>query len=680
MAESDTRQSVDTLITAAHVLTMNDDFDAYAQGAVVVHGDTIVDVGTEAAMVAAYAPQTRVECGNAIVMPGLVNTHGHAPMVLLRGLADDLRLDVWLMGYIMPVETEFVTPQFCWLGTQLAAAEMIRAGTTTFADMYYFEEAVADAAVQAGMRAVCSQSVLKFPTPDAPSYEEGLTRARDYITRWKDHPLVVPSVAPHAPYTVTPELLEGAVELALEFDVPLHIHIAETAHEVEEHRQQHGMPAVPWLKKLGVFECKTTAAHCVHLDEGEMRTLLHHNVGIAHNPSSNMKLASGIAPISRMLEIGLNVGIGTDGAASNNDLDMIEEMRLTSFLGKVATMNPTALPARKVVEMATIMGARALHLDTITGSLEPGKRADLISLSMDEVHHTPVFERDADGIYSRLLYASHQEDVRDVMVNGVWLMRDRQLLTVDPAPLRVQADRLGGRIDQFLIQREQSVLSKLVAIGGVAQGRSFEVQVKVQGVDLEKLEAQLLGLPEVHLLRGSERSQYDTYFLFDDRWGTRLRYREDEVRDLESGEIVDLIYRLTLTNMAKEREFENSILLSRSRFDAPATRSLRFYQEYFKPDEIVEVRKLRRRFHIRYGNTDFAVNFDRIGSAEMSGAAAGARDDHPFLEIKSRTWSQQDAQRKAGLISDLLALLELPAHVLVKVEYLDVVRGKVGGL
>ena len=259
-------------------------------------------------------------------------------------------------------------------------------------------------------------------------------------------------------------------------------------------------------------------------------------------------------------------------------------------------------------------------------------------------------------------------------------MRVRQLLTVDPDPLRVQADRLGGRIDHFLIQREQSVLSKLVAIGGVAQGRSFEVQVKVQGVYLEKLEAQLLGLPEVHLLRGSERSQYDTYFLFDDRWGTRLRYREDEVRDLESGEIVDLIYRLTLTNMAKEREFENSILLSRSRFDAPATRSLRFYQEYFKPDEIVEVRKLRRRFHIRYGNTDFAVNFDRIGSAEMSGAAAGARDDHPFLEIKSRTWSQQDAQRKAGLISDLLALLELPAHVLVKVEYLDVVRGKVGGL
>ncbi len=675
MGESDPRQPVDTLITAAHVLTMNANFDEYAPGAVVVQGDTILDVGAEATMLEAYLPRNRLDCGNAVIMPGLVNTHGHAPMVLLRGLADDLRLDVWLMGYIMPVEAEFVTPHFCWLGTQLAAAEMIRSGTTTFTDMYYYEEAVADAAVQAGMRAVCAQSVLKFPTPDAGSYEEALIGARDYITRWKDHPLVVPAVAPHAPYTVTPEVLEGAVELTLEFGVPLHIHIAETAHEVEEHRERYGMPAVPWLKKLGVFEGKATAAHCVHLDEGEMRTLLHHNVGVAHNPSSNMKLSSGIAPVSRMLEIGLNVGIGTDGAASNNDLDMIEEMRLTSFLGKVATMDPTALPARKVIEMATIMGARALHLDTITGSLEPGKRADLISLSLDEVHHTPVFARDPDSIYSRLLYASHQEDVLDVMVNGVWLMRDRRLLTVDPTPLRAEADRLARRIDQFLIQREESVLSKLVAIGGVAQVRSFEVQVKIKDVDLETLEARLLTLPEIHFLRGSERSQYDTYFLFDDQWGSRLRYREDEVRDLESGEIVDLIYRLTLMNTGKEKEFENSILLSRSRFDAPATRSLRFYQEYFKPDRVVAVQKSRRRFHIRYGNTDFALNFDRIGSTTIGGRATGFAEDHPFLEIKSRTWSQQDAERKAGLISDMLILLQLSEGSLVKVEYLDVVQG-----
>ena len=598
-------------------------------------------------------------------MPGLINTHGHAPMTLLRALADDLRLDVWLMGFMMPVESEFVTPRFCWLGTQLAAAEMIRSGTTTFADMYYFEEAIADAAVQAGMRAVCAQSVLKFPTPDAASFEEGLARSRDYIARWKDHPLVVPAIAPHTPYTVTPELLTSAVQMALEFDVPLHIHIAETAQEVEEHRKAHDMPPVPWLKKLGVFETKATAAHCVHLDEGEMRTLEHHNVGIAHCPSSNMKLAGGIAPVSRMLEMGLNVGIGTDGAGSNNDLDMIEEVRLASLLGKVSTLDPTAMPARTVIEMATRMGAKALHLEAITGSLEPGKRADLISISLDDVRHTPFFRRDPDALYSRLLYAAHQEDVRDVMVNGVWLMRGRELLSIDTEALCGEANQLAGRIDRFLMQREESVLSKLVAIGGVAQERSFEIQVKIKNLDLERLEARLRTMEEVVFVGGSKRHQYDTYFIFDDPWGSRLRYREDEVVDLASGEITDVIYRLTLTSMAKEREFDNAILLSRSRFDAPATRSLRFYREYFAPEQTIEIHKLRRRFHIRYGGTDFAINFDQIQRPDSGGA---------FLEIKSRTWSRQDAERKAALISDLLTLLEVPESALVKVEYLELAQ------
>ena len=665
MAGREEQGKADVLITADLVLTMNATYEIHSPGAIAVAGDTIVAVGEQETILAAYGAEQRVDCGNAVLMPGLINTHGHAPMTLLRALADDLRLDVWLMGYMMPVESEFVTPHFCWLGTQLAAAEMIRSGTTTFADMYYFEEAVADATVQAGLRAVCSQSVMKFPTPDSSSYEEGLARCRDYIARWKDHALIVPSIAPHAPYTVTPELLEDAVEMALEFDVPLHIHIAETASEVEEHRKLHAMPPVPWLKKLGVFEAKTTAAHCVHLDDGEMRTLLHYNVGIAHNPSSNMKLASGIAPVSRMLELGLNVGIGTDGAGSNNDLDMIEEMRLASFLGKIATMDPTALPARTVIEMATIMGARALHVYALTGSLEPGKRADLISVSLDGVHHAPAFQRDPNSLYSRLLYASHQGDVHDVMVNGEWLMRGRQLLTVDVASLRAEADELAGRIDRFLIQREESVLSKLVAIGGVAQEKSFEIQVKVKDVDLEILESRLKRLSEVRFVRGSERHQYDTYFIFDDRWGSRLRYREDEVVNLDTGEIIDVIYRLTLTSMAKEREFENSVLLSQSRFDAPATRSLRFYHEYFRPQRTVEVHKSRRRFHVRFGGTDLALNFDRITKPI---------DGHTFLEIKSRTWSRQDAERKAALISDLLTLLEVPPAALVKAEYPDLAQ------
>jgi 5-methylthioadenosine/S-adenosylhomocysteine deaminase len=662
MSDPKSRSSVEVLITGDFVLTMNPEDDRYAPGAVAVDGDTIVAVGAKEEILEAYTGREQVDCGHAIVMPGLINTHGHAPMTMLRALADDLRLDVWLMGYMMPVENEFVTPHFCWLGTQLAAAEMIRSGTTTFMDMYYFEEAVADAAVQAGLRAVCAQSLLRHPTPDATSYDEGLERARNYLVSWQDHPLIVPALAPHAPYTTTPELLEAAVTMALEFDAPLHIHVAETAQEVAEHRRQYGMPPVPWLKKLGVFETRATIAHAVHIDEGEIRTLKHYNVGVAHNPSSNMKLASGAAPVAKMLTAGLNVGIGTDGAASNNDLDMIEEIRLASFLAKLDTMDPTALPAQRIITMATRMGAQAMHIADIAGSLEPGLRADLISVSLDDVRHTPPYRRDPHSLYARLVYASHQEDVQDVMVNGRWLMRDRTLLTVDVEAIQQEAHTLAHRIDRFLIQREESVLSKLVAIGGIAQRRSFEVQVKIKQEDLESLESQLRDLSQVRFLRGSERTQYDTYFIFDDSAGSRLRYREDEVTDLEAGAISDLIYRLTLMTMIKEREFENSILLSRSRFDAPADRSLRFYREYFQPERMVEVHKSRRRFHIRYGGTDFALNFDRILKPPLGGS---------FLEIKSRTWSRQDAERKAALMSELLERLSIPETALVKAEYLD---------
>lgn len=654
---------VDRILTADIVVTMDAQYHIYTPGAVALLGDSITAVGPQEDILATYAAPKVEALGNTVIMPGLVNSHGHAPMTLLRGLADDLRLDVWLMGYMMPVERDFVNPHFSWLGTQLAAAEMIRSGTTTFMDMYYFEEAVADAAAQAGLRAICAQSILKFPTPDAGSYDEALNRARDYIARWKGHPLIVPALAPHAPYTVTPELLEAAISLVLEFDVPLHIHIAETAGEVEEHRKEYNMPPVPWLKKIGLFEAKTTAAHCVHLDEGELLTLLHHHVGIAHNPSSNLKLASGIAPVTRMLELGLNVGIGTDGPASNNDLDMFEEMRLASFLAKVAVMSPVVLPARQTLEMATIMGARALHIEDLTGSLEAGKRADLIVVSMSDMRHTPHFRREAESVYSRLVYATHAEDVRHVMVNGQWLMRDRQLLTVDVPAIRAEANTLAGKIDSFLSKREESVLSKLLAIGGVAQGKTFEVQVKVRYDDLEALESQLLSCDAVTFTRGSSRKQYDTYMIFEDRWGSVLRYREDEIVDLKTGNLIDVIYRLTLTNKAKEREYENSVLLSRSRFDAPATRSRRFYREYFQPQQEIEVHKERRRFHIRYAGTDFSVNLDRIVKPASIGGS--------FIEIKSRTWSRQDAERKAALIGELLRLFGVSTEALLRSEYVE---------
>ncbi|MBN1956394.1 MAG: amidohydrolase family protein [Anaerolineae bacterium] len=658
------------LILTGVVLTMNERFDQFDPGAVAVRAGVIAAVGPAQEVAAAWAADEVVDCPGCAILPGLINAHTHAPMTLVRGLADDLRLDVWLMGYIMPVEREFVRPDFCWLGTQLACAEMIRSGTTCFGDMYYYEEAVADAAAQAGMRAVCAQSILKFPTPDAPSYDDGLRLAHDFIVRWKGHQLVVPAVGPHAAYTATPEMLQACAELALEYDVPVHIHLAETLQEVEEHRIEFGMPVVPWVKKQGLLEAKVTAMHCVHLDDGELHTLLNHGVGVVHNPSSNLKLANGPAPVSRMIELGIPVGIGTDGPASNNDLDMLEEMRLTALLAKGASLDPTAVPARQVVAMATRIGARALHVDHLTGSLVVGKRADIAVIDLEEVHMTPRFHRDPHGIYSLLAYAAKSSDVRHVLCDGRWLMRDQALLTVDVESLRAQVNDVAAKIDRFLIAREGSVLSKLLAIGGVAQEKSFEVQVKVYLPDASAVET-LLASGEVPVVKSSQRRQYDTYFLFDDPEHSRLRYREDEILDAQ-GELVDVNYRLTLTGMTKEREFARSVLLSRSRFDAPSNRSLRFYREYFKPREEWAVHKERRRYHIRYGGTDFAVNLDRVIRPKLP---------HVFLEIKSRTWSAQDAERKAELINELLERFGVEEREVVRREYLELARetARIGG-
>jgi 5-methylthioadenosine/S-adenosylhomocysteine deaminase len=656
-------EKADLILSGGAVVVMNERFDLFDPGAVVVRDGAIAAVGPSDEVAANWESEEVVDCQGHAVIPGLVNPHTHAPMSLVRGLADDLRLDVWLMGYMMPVEREFVRPDFCWLGTQLACAEMVRSGVTCFGDMYYYEEAVADAAAQVGMRAVCAQSILKFPTPDALSYDEGLRLAQDFVVRWKGHDLVVPALGPHAAYTATAELLQECARLALEHDVPIHIHLAETAQEVEEHRAEYGMPVVPWVKKQGLFEAKVTAMHCVHLDDGELYTLLHHGVGVVHNPSSNLKLASGFAPVARMLELGLSVGIGTDGPASNNDLDMFEEMRLAALLAKGATSDPTAVPARQALAMATRLGAQALHVGHLTGSLEVGKRADIAVVSLESIHLTPRFHRDPNGLYSLLIYAAKACDVRHVLCDGRWLMRDRVLLTVDAEALQAQAAEVARKIDHFLMAREESVLSKLLAIGGVARERTFEVQVKVSLADTSAVEAVLSG-GEIPMVKATRRRQYDTYFLFGDLEHSRLRYREDEVVD-EDGEVADVDYRLTLTGPTKEREFAHSVLLSRSRFDAPATRSLRFYREYFQPREVWEVHKERRRYRIRYSGTDFAVNLDRLVKPDLPGA---------FLEVKSRTWSAQDAERKAELIGELLELFGVQEQELLRREYLELAR------
>jgi 5-methylthioadenosine/S-adenosylhomocysteine deaminase len=651
--------SCDLLLTNAVVLTMDEAFTVYDDGAVAILGDTIVAVGPEAS---AWRAGETVDCAGRVVMPGLVNAHTHAAMSLLRGLADDLRLDVWLMGYMMPVEREFVGPEFVRLGTKLGCAEMIRSGITCFADMYYFEEAVAAAAAEAGMRAFCAQTVLRFPSPDAASFEDGLARARAFIEEWKGHPLIVPGPAPHAPYTCTPEILRACAELAAEFDVPLHIHLSETLLEVEESRRVNGMPVIPWVKKQGLFGAKVLAAHCVHVDEGEMRALKNFDAGVAHNPTSNLKLAAGIAPIAKMRELGLAVGIGTDGAASNNDLDMFEETRLAALLAKGSTGDPTCVPAREALAMATRLGARALHLDAIAGSLEPGKRADLIVLDLAPVHNVPAFRRDPSGIYAQIVYAAKSTDVLDVMCNGRWLMRDRELLTLDEAALREAAREQAGRIDAFLTSRELSVLQKLVAIGGAVEQESFEVQVKAR-VASEAGVLKVIHGDDLTVIRASHYRQHDIYWSFEDPEQGRLRYREDEFLD-EAGEVTGARARLTLTGWRREDRF-GSVLLFRSRYLAPATHSPRFYREYFRPKGEQVVDKDRRRWLVAYRGVEFYVHLDRLLNPER---------EAPFVEVKSRTWSRRDARDKSEIIAGLLALFGASPDDTIAEGYVDLAQ------
>jgi 5-methylthioadenosine/S-adenosylhomocysteine deaminase len=646
----------DLMLTNAHVLTMDERFTVHASGSVAIAGGAIVAVGDVAS---AWQAAETIDCNGRVVMPGLVNAHTHAPMTLLRGLADDLRLDVWLMGYMIPVEREFVRPDFVALGTKLACAEMIRSGTTCFADMYYFEESVAEAAATTGLRALCGQTVLKFPSPDAASFEDSLARARELIVRWKGHPLIVPAPAPHAPYTCTEEILRACAELATEFDVPLHTHLAETTFEVEQSRREHGMPVVPWVKKQRLFDARVLAAHCVHVDEGEMRALKNAGAGVAHNPTSNLKLGSGIAPVAKMIELGLTVGIGTDGTASNNDLDMFEEMRLAALLAKGVGSDPTSLPARQALAMATCMGARAVHLGHLTGSLEPGKRADLVVVDLTRTHQVPRFGRDPNAIYSQLVYAAKSTDVVDVMCEGRWLMRDRRLLTLDEEALQSAAQDVARRIDAFLMRREQSILQKLVAIGGASEQESFEIQVKARLASADSV-LRALESDDVTVIRSVHYHQYDTYFFFDDPAQGRLRYREDEFLD-EHDQVTNARSRLTLTGPSREAAF-GSVLLFRSRFFAPATHSRRFYREYFKPTDERDVEKDRRRWLVAYRGVQFYVHVDRLLNPPGEGY---------FVEVKSRTWSRRDAQDKAAIITELVERLGARPGDTVEEDYVE---------
>jgi len=372
---------------------------------------------------------------DGLIAPGLINTHTHAPMSLFRGIADDLNLRDWLEKYIFPAEAKNISPEFVRWGTRLACLEMALGGTTTFTDMYYFEDVVAEAAKEAGMRGVLGETILNFPSPDAKSPAAALRFNEDFVQRFRNDPLIVPAVAPHALFTNTDESLRASRSLANRYGVPLLIHLSETKRERDEALADRRMSPVRALDALGVFEGRTVAAHSVWVDDEDLRILKACGAGIAHCPSSNMKLASGVAPVVRMLAAGIPVGLGPDGpAGSNNDFNLFEEMDLASKLQKVMTGDPRALPARQAFEMATVLGARVLGMEREIGSIEAGKRADLIAVRLDAPNAVPMYD-----VYSHLVYALKAFDVAHVMVNGRLIVRGRRMLTLDEAEVRARA-------------------------------------------------------------------------------------------------------------------------------------------------------------------------------------------------------------------------------------------------
>ncbi len=435
------RARVSLVVIGGSVITENASHQVLTPGAVAINGADIVAVGTPQAIGAAYEASDTIDAHDQIVLPGLINTHTHAPMVMFRGLADDLALMDWLQKYIFPAEAKTVSPEFVRIGTRLAALEMIESGTTTYADMYYFEEEIAKATREAGLRGVLGQTIIQFPVPDAKTPAEGLARAERFIQAFKDDPLIVPAVAPHAMYTNDKASLLASVELARRYHVPVIIHVGETEDELKGSREQHQATPVQYLESIGFWGPRTLAAHGVWVNDADIEILKRRGVGIAHNPESNMKLASGAAPIVKYLAAGVAVGLGTDGAASNNDLDMFEAMRQASFLAKLTTRDPTAVSAQTALDMATIGGARAMSMDQSIGSIEAGKRADLIAVSMSAARQTPMYDP-----VSHLVYVTRGDDVRTTIVNGKVLMKDRQLRTLDRASVIAEANRLAEKV------------------------------------------------------------------------------------------------------------------------------------------------------------------------------------------------------------------------------------------
>lgn len=430
-----TKDKADLIVTGGTVVTMDGSRSVVEDGAVVVTGDTIVAVGPRAELEAQYDTRQRIDAKGRLVLPGFINGHTHVPMTLFRGIHDDVTLNDWLYKYIFPAEAKNVTEEFVRWGTRLAAAEQIRSGVTTFADMYYFEDAVAEETKAAGMRGVLGETFIDFPAPDNKTNAAMLAYTEQFLQKWQGDPLIHAAPAPHSIYTCSQKTLQDAAALARKYHAPILIHVAEMKKELDDSLKQNGMSPVQYLEKIGVLGPDVVAAHCIFVDETDRKTLAQRQVGCVHNPSSNMMIASGVSPVPEMRAAGVAVGLGTDGpAGSNNDLDLMEEIDLAAKLAKITKMDPLAINAKAVVEMATIDGARALHMEKEIGSLEKGKKADLILISLDEPNAVPMYD-----VYAQLAYALKSSDVETVVIGGRMVMRNRKVLTVNEEEVMAKA-------------------------------------------------------------------------------------------------------------------------------------------------------------------------------------------------------------------------------------------------
>jgi 5-methylthioadenosine/S-adenosylhomocysteine deaminase len=440
------KQNVDLMVSGGAVVTMNSARAVYQDGSVALRGDSIVAVGPRQEVETQYQSRVVIDARGHLVLPGFINGHTHVPMTLFRGLHDDVTLNDWLYKYIFPAEAKNVNEEFVRWGTRLAAAEQIRAGVTTFADMYYFEDAIAEETKAAGMRGVLGETFIDFPAPDNHSEAEMLAYTERFLKRWQGDPLIRAAPAPHSIYTCSKKTLQDAAALARKFHAPILIHLAEMKKEWEDSQKANGMSPVAYLQKIGVLGPDVVAAHCIFVDQADRQLLSQQGVGCVHNPSSNMMLASGVAPVPDMRAAGIAVGLGTDGpAGSNNDLNLMEEIDLAAKLAKISKMDPLALNAKSVVEMATIDGARAIHMEKEIGSLEVGKKADLVLIDIHKPHAVPMYD-----IYAQIAYSLKGSDVTTVIIGGKVVMQSHLLLTVEEPKVLEKAREYGKSVKASL--------------------------------------------------------------------------------------------------------------------------------------------------------------------------------------------------------------------------------------